>query len=300
MSSVVDNIRAQFKQGGMYIKLVYVNAAIFLLLSILIVVGDLMKGSFGLSSFVNYNLGVSTDLSILIRKPWTLITTMFVHAGFMHLLSNMLMLFFLGRIFEGYLGAKKTLSLYLMGGIVGALIQILAKNVFPLFADMPDYPIVGASGAVFAIAVGLTTYAPNLEVNLFGAFRVKLIYIVGALLALEFLRLSSVDGTAHFAHVGGGLFGLLSMYLYRRGTDILGWLDKLQDRFAGRKGKPRMKVKYSRRREAAQEEKPPRNDYDYNASKAAQQERLDKILDKIKYKGYDGLTKEEKEFLNRF
>lgn len=304
MNSIWDNIKYQFKKGGMYLNLLYVNVGVFVVLKLLMVLSTLMLNESIVS--VPYSwLAVNTDLSVLAYKPWTIITNAFVHIEFWHLLSNMLYLFFLGSMLEQYLGKRKILSLYLLGGLVGTIVQIGAKNIFPLFAAMPDYNLIGASGAVFAIAVGLITYNPNLEVRLFGVVPVKLVYIVGLLFVLEFLRLSNLDGTAHFAHVGGGLFGFVSMYSYRKGTDILKWLDNIQARITGDKSKqPKMKVKYSKFRDGKKKqehkEKPPRDDYDYNASKAAQQERLDRILDKIKYKGYDGLTKDEKEFLNRF
>ncbi|MCB9188277.1 MAG: rhomboid family intramembrane serine protease [Flavobacteriales bacterium] len=300
MASILDNIKYQLKQGGMYLTLLYINIGVFLLLQILTVIGELVLNNQVLS--IPYSLlAVNTDLTSILYKPWTLITNSFVHVSFFHLLSNMLYLFFLGGMLEQYLGKKKILSLYLLGGLIGTVIQITAKHAFPLFQAMPDYYIIGASGAVFAISVALITYNPKLEVMIFGVIPAKLIYIVGLLFVLEFLRLSELDGVAHFAHVGGGVLGFLSMYYYKKGTDILRWIDNLQGVFSGnRSKKPKMKVKYSSFRESKKEEKPPRNDYDYNASKAAQQERLDKILDKIKHKGYDGLTKEEKEFLNKF
>lgn len=300
MSTVLDSIKYQFRQGGMYLNLLFVNVGVFLVLNILHMLSNLMVNPEIMSVPYSY-LAVNTDLSVLMYRPWTLITNAFVHVSFWHLLSNMLYLFFLGGMLEQYLGKKKILSLYLLGGLVGTLVQVGAKNAFPLFASVPDYYIIGASGAVFAISVGLITYNPKLEVNLFGMIPVKLIYIVGFLFILEFLRLHNMDGVAHFAHVGGGLLGFVSMYYYRKGTDILRWLDNLQGALTGkREKKPKMKVKYSKFRDQAKKQKPPRDDYEYNASKAEQQERLDKILDKIKYKGYDGLTKEEKEFLNKF
>lgn len=300
MSTVMDSIKEQFRRGGMYLTLLYVNLGVFIFLQLLKVVAELMVNSQVLT--IPYELlAVNTDLGVILYKPWTLITNAFVHISGWHLISNMLYLFFLGGMLEHYLGKKKILSLYLLGGLVGTIIQIGAKHIFPLFSSLPDYNIIGASGAVFAIAVGLITYNPKLEVRLFGVIPAKLIYIVGLLFVLEFLRLSELDGVAHFAHVGGGLLGLVSMYYYKKGTDILGWLDRLQGALTGKKAtRHKMKVKYSKFRDQNKDQKPPRDDYDYNASKAAQQERLDKILDKIKYKGYDGLTKEEKEFLNRF
>lgn len=300
MSTVLDNIKYQFRQGGMYLNLLYVNVGVYLVLQVLFIFSELMVNGKILSIPYSF-LAVNTNFESLLYKPWTIITNAFVHVEFWHLFSNMLYLFFLGAMLEEYLGKRKILSLYLLGGVVGTLVQISAKNFFPLFAAMPDYHIIGASGAVFAISVGLITYNPNLEVRLFGIVPVKLIYIVGFLFVLEFLRLHSIDGVAHFAHVGGGLLGFISMYYYKKGKDMLLWLDNLQGVLTGKRvKKPKMKVKHSKFRNQSKAEKPPRDDYEYNATKAEQQERLDKILDKIKYKGYDGLTKEEKEFLNRF
>lgn len=300
MSSITDSLKYQFKQGGMYLKLLYVNVGVFLLVNLLLVIAKLM--TFYIP--VNELLAVSTNFRTLLLSPWTIITSMFLHVSFMHLLSNMLMLFFIGQMLETYIGSKKILSLYLVGGVIGSLVQILAKNFFPLMSGLPDYPILGASGAVTAIAVGLITYNPSLEVRLFGVIPTKLIYIVGLFFILEFFNLSNIhDSVAHFAHVGGGLFGFFIMWNYRNGKDYLRWMDNLQVSLSNlftKNKKPKMKVQYSKFRTKEKDVKPPRDDYDYNADKQAKQERLDKILEKIKYKGYDGLTKEEKDFLNQF
>ena len=305
MNSFSDQLKYQFKAGGMYLKLIYINVGIFLLLSILGIIAELMK-SYELLSFLSINTGASTDLAVLVRKPWTVITYMFVHAGFWHIFSNMLMLFFLGRMLEEYVGPKKILSIYVLGAIAGLFLQIASKHIFPLFSDLPHGLIVGASGGVFAVAAALITYNPKLEVNFFGIFPIKLIWIVGLYFLSEIMQVSKITGVAHFAHIGGGIFGYLMISQYLKGKDITLWFDSMIsffiNLFKSNKGKPKMKVKYSkfRNQDTQSNTPPPRDDYDYNADKAAQQEKLDKILDKIKMKGYDGLTKSEKDFLAKF
>jgi membrane associated rhomboid family serine protease len=305
MNSFSDQIKYQFKAGGMYLKLIYINVGIFLLLSILGIIAELMK-SYEFLSFISLNTGASSDLTVLVRKPWTIITYMFVHAGFWHIFSNMLMLFFLGRMLEAYIGPKKILSIYVLGAIAGLFLQIASKHIFPLFIDLPHGLIVGASGGVFAVAAALITYNPKLEVNFFGIFPIKLIWIVGLYFLSEIMQVSKISGVAHFAHIGGGIFGYLMIRQYQNGKDITLWFDSMMsffvNLFKSNKGKHKMKVKYSKFRDQDSKSTtpPPRDDYDYNADKAAQQEKLDKILDKIKMKGYDGLTKSEKDFLAKF
>jgi hypothetical protein len=195
------------------------------------------------------------------------------------------------------------LGIYVVGGIVGGILQVVAKNSFPVFSELGHYPIVGASGAVMAIAAALVTYAPQLEVMLFGVFRVKIIWIVLLFLLQDFFQMHQIaSGVAHFAHLGGALWGFFYIANYKKGKDYLKWFDRLMSFFTNFSFKklvrssPKMKVTYSKYRE----DKPPRDDYHYNAHKQSRQERLDMILDKIKHRGYEGLTKEEKDFLASF
>jgi hypothetical protein len=148
-------------------------------------------------------------------------------------------------------------------------------------------------------------YAPQLEVNLFGMFPVKLMWLVGGYFILELFQVDKVNNVAHFTHIGGGIYGFLMISQFKKGKDISKWFDNLMTFFVGiikpGQRKPRMKVKHSKyRNQNNTDKKPPVDDLDFNAQKVEQQKKLDTILDKIKIKGYDGLTKSEKEFLNKF
>jgi membrane associated rhomboid family serine protease len=304
--SVIDNLKYQFKAGGMYLRLLYINVAIFLVIGILHVFSSLMNVT-DISNNIVYYFGLNTNLEHLFLRPYSLVTYMFIHKDFWHLLSNMLMLLFIGKLLESYLGPKKILSIYVVGAIVGGILQVLAKNVFPVFQTVGDYPIIGASAGVMALATALITYAPQLEMMLFGAVRMKIIWIIGLFLIADFFQMHNVNsGVAHFAHLGGALFGFLFVVNYRKGKDWLKWFDKLMAFFTNFNPKTlfkvtkksKMKVSYSKYRDEGV--KPPRDDKDFNAVKKERQEKLDAILDKIKYKGYEGLSASEKEFLANF
>ncbi len=303
-NEIIANLKRQFQSGGMYIKLIYINVGVFLIMSIISLISTLMKMP-EISILMELNLGAATDLSILWQKPWTIITYMFVHGGFFHLLMNMLLLFFFGQQVESFLGGKKVLSIYVVGALVGLFMQIAAINIFPLFRDIPLGVIVGASGGVFALMVALATYAPHLEVNLFGIFPMKLMWLVGGYFLLELFNIDQVSSVAHFTHIGGGIYGFIMVTQYKKGKDISKWFDNLMSFLTGlvKSGgrKPKMKVKYSKYGNQGNEApKPPKDDIDFNAEKVERQKKLDAILDKIKVRGYDGLTKSEKEFLAKF
>src|SRR6202012_5553231 len=97
-------------------------------------------------------LEMSSDLHLLLRHFWTPLTYMFLHAGFWHILINMLWLYWMGEIFEEYLGKKRIFGLYLMGGLAGAVFFVASYNLFPVFRGyVHDSTIVGPSAGVMAI-----------------------------------------------------------------------------------------------------------------------------------------------------
>ena len=226
-----------------------------------------------------------------------------MHGGFMHILMNMLIFFFMGKMLEQYLGSKKVLSIYILGGIAGALIYFGAHNIFPLLSERGHIPMVGASASVMAILAATATYAPNIEVYVFGVLKVKL-YIIAIIYGLiDVMSLNSGDGVAHFAHLGGALWGFLYITQYKKGNDMAKWFDRLMSSFKGLfKKSPKIKVAHSKYRGKSKSKKTtsPRNDYDYNSNKMSKQVQLDAILDKIKVGGYECLSAEEKRFLSEF
>jgi len=314
MANILDNLKYQFKSGGMFIKLIFINVIVFVAFGLIATIALLMKWD---DLFVNTNHGTvftpthwfsfSSDPSQFFSRPWTIITYMFMHGGLMHLLMNMIIFFFMGKMLEQYLGTKKMLSIYILGGIVGALIYFGAHNIIPLLRDKPHIPMLGASASVMAILAAIATYAPNVEVHVFGAIKVKL-YIIAILYGLiDLMSLGSGDGTAHFAHLGGALWGFLYIIQLKKGKDMATWFDKLMRRIVGIfKKAPKIRVAHSKYRKPKKSKKasfkktPPRDDKEYNSQKIDKQAHLDAILDKIKVGGYECLSIEEKRFLSEF
>ncbi|MCT4582091.1 MAG: rhomboid family intramembrane serine protease [Flavobacteriales bacterium] len=287
MRDVVGNIKALYNRGGMFLKLLYVNVAIYVVLNIFI------GGLFQLDLIHWFSF--DSNLLSNINKPWSLFTYMFIHGGTRHILFNMLVLFFVGSMFEHYFGKKKVLSTYIIGGLAGAVLFLITQNIFPLLINSGPSTLLGASASVMAIFVGLAAYKPNLEVAVFGVFNVKLYILALLYVGVDLLSVGNLDGVAHFAHLGGAAWGYYMGSQLKNGKDVSMWFDKAIGNLSGIfKRKPKMKVSYSNN------PKPPRDDYEYNAKKQSDQQKLDAILDKIKVGGYEALSKKEKEFLNNF
>lgn len=284
---VLENLKRTFKQGDANIRLIYINAAVFLLV-------NLLNLSFRLflkdGSFLLTYLGAPADLSVLILKPWTLFTYMFVHEQIWHFFFNMLTLFWFGKIFLMYFSEKQLVGLYVIGGLLGVVFYVIAFNAFPLFHTvLPFSRLIGASASIMAIVVACAFRAPNMEMQMLLIDRVKLKFIALFFVVISLFDVVGDNGGGALAHLGGALAGYLFVVSLRKGreitkpvTAVLNWITTL---FAPRK----LKVKpnpYKRQQ--------PMSDGDYNANKARRMAEIDKILDKIKTSGYDSLSAEEK------
>ena len=302
MSKIGQQLKYQFKAGGMFIKLLYVNAVIFIVFGVITTVFKLMLLDLSLINSFKDALSLYSEPTQLIRHPWGIFTYMFMHHDFWHLFGNMLILFFLGQLFEQHLGPKRLLSTYIIGGLFGALIHLLSTYAFP-FLRIDGYSItLGASASVMAIFSAIGFYVPNKEIHLFGAIKVRLIVLTVIYLLLDFLRLSSQDNVAHFAHLGGALWGFLFVYNLKKGKDISVWFDKIAasiKKFFSFRNK--IKIVHTKKKKTKfssyKPEKPPKDDYTYNQNKKKRQEKVDQILDKIKDSGYESLSKADKDFL---
>lgn len=159
--SILNQLKYQFKSGGVSIKIIYINVLVYALFLILGNIFALMKWNpEGISSIDDYFSFNSSPL-IFLKRPWTILTYMFLHGSFWHIFNNMLIYFFTARMYEDLMGKKSALSTYIIGGFCGAILYLITHNLFPLFRDMGDIPMLGASAAVMAVFVGLATYTPN-------------------------------------------------------------------------------------------------------------------------------------------
>ncbi len=289
----IDELKKMYQTGNIVIKLIFVNVAVFILVGIL--------GLFSLAS-LNIDtvkwLAVPADLKVLLYRPWTLISYMFLHYDFMHILFNMLWLFWFGKIFLEFLSSKQLLNIYLLGGISGAFLYILAFNAIPAFKPMVASSVaLGASASVYAIVVAISAFAPDYSIQLMFIGRVKIKYIAIFILVLDVLSIAGSNAGGHIAHLGGAMFGYLFAVQFKKGSDLTkgfsGFIDGLSEWF---KKKPKMKVTKNKYKT----NKKPSTDHEYNQQKAADQSEMDRILGKISKSGYDSLTKKEKETLFKY
>jgi membrane associated rhomboid family serine protease len=287
--NIVDEIKESFKQGTALHRLIYLNLGLFLAVQIVRIVLLLSNAPELYDTFLRY-LAIPSNPDILVRRPWTVFTYMFLHEGFLHILFNLLWLYWFGIIFVQELGMKKLLSTYLVGGLAGGLLFVLFYNIFPVFAPVKGSAIaLGASASVMAVVVATATYRPERRMHLMFIGPVKIGYIALAMFILTSMVDFSVNTGGKIAHIGGALTGFLFAYYYRQGRDITRGFDRMMDHVATwfKPGKQKMKVTHKR----------PADDLEYNKQKKEEQKEVDEILEKISRGGYDSLTSREKERL---
>jgi membrane associated rhomboid family serine protease len=287
--SIIDEVKESFRKGNTLHKLIYLNLGLFLAVQIVRIVLVLSNSYELFDGFLNY-LAVPANLEVLAHRPWTFITYMFLHVDFIHILMNLLWLYWFGSMFIQELGVKKLLSTYILGGLAGGLLYVLFYNIFPVFEQVKAGSIaLGASASVMAVVVATATYQPERRMNLMFIGPVKIIYIALIMFIFTSMVDFSVNTGGKIAHIGGALMGFLFAHYYRRGTDISKGFDRMMDKIATwfKPGKEKMKVSYKRSAD----------DIEYNKQKKEEQKEIDEILDKISKAGYDSLTAKEKELL---
>lgn len=282
-----DEQRHRFQHDSMLKNLLYINIAIFVVVQLVILTLRLFNVT---ADYVIRYAELPSSIGILWQQPWTLITYMFLHVDFWHLLFNMLCLYWFGQLYLLYFSQKQLFSLYLIGGWTGAFFYIVAYNIFPYF-DLVKYHsfLLGASASIMAIIVAVATHVPNFEVPLWLLGRIKLKYIAIFAVTISVLGISSNNAGGEFAHLGGALVGFLFAKRFHAGKDITKWLNQFIDMIMTLfKPKPKkFKITQSR----------PKPDAYYNKKTFDQEKEMDRILEKIKRSGYDSLSADEKKTL---
>lgn len=238
-----------------------------------------------LSNFLFDNLSLHANVFAFIRKPWGILTYMFTHLELLHILFNMLSLYWFGNIFRSFLGNQRVLPLYLVGGIIGGIAYLLVYNL--AFGGV-NAPMIGASASVMALLIACATKLPNYEIGLLfiGSIRLKWLALIVIVLDLISLTQGNVGGIV--AHMGGALTGFLYIKLLNNGTDIcqpLIWLFNRRLRVETPKRSFKPKKSPLKLVKPSQEEN--------------KQLRLDQLLDKINDNGIDSLSPEEKAWLKK-
>lgn len=283
MNNIIDDLKKQYKFGGMAQRLIYWNIACFLVS--LVFFYQFKVGAF---DFPNW-IALSSEPSVFIMKPWTLLTYAFFHDGFGHIFFNMIVLNFSSTLFLTFFNQKQLLGLYVLSAIFAGLLFVLGYYFLNLSAS-----IVGASGAIMAVLVAATTYSPLMNVRLLLIGNVKLWHITLVILIIDLMQIRLDNSGGHIAHLAGAFFGFGFIKLLENGTDlskiVSSIIDFFVNLFAKSPSTPFKKVHKNYKKPA---EKPTSR----IVTKDKTQQQIDEILDKISRSGYDCLTKEEKEFL---
>lgn len=282
-------------------KLIYINVVVFIITQLF----RLFTVLFCLSGY-NWQdyLALHSNLNYFLLTPWTIFTYMFTHAdlgvNILHILCNMLWLWWFGDIFLRYHTGRQFLSVYLLGGLFSGLFFLLVYNIFPYFIlDRSHAAVVGASGAIFALIVAVAMRSPNdvLYLNLIvKTVAVKMKWIAIAAILINLINLPNSYNTGGIVcHIGGALWGFIFGYLESHGINVTRWFEQICDRIANLfKRRPKMTAT---RGGAYHVDSDKKKDMDYNKAQKDHQAKIDEILDKISQKGYDGLTAEEKQYL---
>ena len=285
----VKKIKTFFKTNDALTGLIAVNVAVFVLYHAIRVIYVLFAAlhHFPLDRW----MAVPSDPDTLLRYPWTLVTYMFFHQGVLHLLFNMLWLYWFGKIFRLYFSGWQLVNVYLFGGWAGALFYVLFYNIFPAFATEKYFALLlGASAGVLAVVMAISCYVPKYTVNLLFLGRIRLMTIALVTVVIDIISISASNNAGgHIAHLGGAFLGYLFAVNIHQRRDITAWFGRFCA-WMGSLFKPKPKLKVAFRR-------PPTDDREYNRQKNENQQEIDRILDKISKGGYESLSRAEKETL---
>ncbi len=234
---------------------------------------------------------------ILATRPWTILLHMFTHYGFWHLLSSMMWLWFFGYILQDLAGNGKLIPVYLYGGLTGAVFFLLANNLIPgLQANIATaLPMMGASAAVMAVAVAITTLTPDFRLFPFLNGGIPLWVITIIFVAIDFATLGKGSAAVAIAHLTAAGIGFLFTKQLQRGNDWGAWMNQFVD-WCNNLFNPEKKHTTGTQKDKLHyrsDRKP------FEKKSKLTQQKLDAILEKIHLHGYDQLTKDEQEFLEQ-
>lgn len=289
MNTLIYDIKRFFKNANALNRLIIINVTVYVVIQILNSLFHVFLVSPKYYTAIVQHLMLPADVGKLILQPWSLFTYMFLHEEFFHILFNMLWLWVFGQIFLYYKGGKSLITVYVLGGLCGGILYVIAFNVLPLFASSVHVSYaLGASAGILAIVIATATLVPNYNINLILIGPVPLKYIAIFSVASDLISLHSDNAGGHIAHIGGAIFGFIYIKQMQKGNNFGKWFENILD---GLKSffKPKPKIRVAHKR--------PLTDEQYAEKKKANQEQIDRILDKIAKSGYDSLSKAEKETL---
>ncbi len=268
-------------------RLLAINIVLFVLVQVVLIFQRLSEFSVIPSDLY---LAAGAGLKGLLQRPWSVITHMFVHVEVGHFIFNIFCLYTAGKLFRHFLGDRRLVVNYILGGMFGYLLYLGMAMVFPKLTGA-SY-ILGASASIMSIILTIGILQPNYQIKLFGVFDMKLIWLCGIIILVDLISLrKGFNSGGHVAHLGGAIFGVIYAYQFKRGVVMGSWLENFFNRISSF---------FSSNKNSYSEHRRPKTDEEFNAEKKKRQQRVDQILDKISKSGYESLSKEEKDFLFKY
>ena len=275
---IIEDIKKAWnKRDNGLIKIILINIIVFVSISVVQVILTISGLSSFFTLFIN-KLMLPASLGTFILQPWSIITYFFLHMSFMHILWNMLFLYWFGKIIYDNIGNNALISLYVLGGIIGGLFYMAIYNIIPYYGDrVSESLMLGASAGVFSVVVGSATLMPNYTFHLLLIGPVRIKYIALFYVLLSFFDVAGTNAGGEIAHLGGAFIGYIFIRQLQNGINIGEGIINFLNLFNEKK-------------------KEKKNKFQKESDETTQDE-VDKILDKISESGYSSLTSKEKERL---
>lgn len=223
-------------------------------------------------------------------KPWSILSYAFIHQRFLHVLSNLIILYYIGNLFLDFFTKKQFINFYFIAILLTAAVFLITNTLSNSYTALP---LGGASAAITAIFVGLATKVPRYALRLRFIGSIELWVLATIWVGISILQLSAINKGSAIAHLCGGAFGFIYAKQLEKGNDIGKWLETILNSFSNfstSKTKTTFKTVYKTSKSRATK---------YNDIEKNKQGKINDILDKISKSGYESLTKEEKDFLFR-
>ncbi len=278
MNSILEKIQYKLKTANIVEQFIYINIAVFVITLVFKVFSTYMQWNDNI--FVNW-FSLPANFNSFLSQPWTIVSYGFLHADFLHILFNLLILFYIGNLFLNFFSKRDFLIYYFSGIVFGGILYLLSYAFIPSLKGSNAF-LVGASAGVTAILIGLATKIPNYAIHFRFIGAIKLWYIAVVFVILDLIQLPLNNTGGHLAHLGGAAIGFFLTNLTFKGKKKNTIFSSI---FKSRKDKPLKTVYRNPKRQ--------QND----KADAIQQQKIDKILDKISKSGYETLSQSEKDFL---
>ena len=298
MNGILDDLKNVFrKPDNALLRLIIINVIVFLGLGVITTTLRFFgTDAIYVADLLHNQVVLPGNLSDLMYRPWTVLTYAFGHADFLHILGNMLALYWFGLIIAEYLGSKKLISIYVLGALAGSMSFILLLILTPYTAS----GLIGASGAVFAVMVAAATLSPNYTFYLLFIGPVRIKYIAALWVVLSYIALGGFNAGGNLAHLAGALLGYVYIIQLKKGTDLGSWIHDFMDYVSSLfQKKSKMHVSHNKSKSKVTATTAYRSHNKNTGENIPDQDEIDAILDKISASGYESLTKEEKQKLFR-